>query len=456
MEYCEHFKGKKITVMGLGLLGRGIGDVRALAKCGAELIVTDLKTKEQLASSLKELEGFSNITYVLGEHRLDDFRGRDMILKAAGVPLDSPCINEARKEGIPVEMSAALFTRISGIPIIAVTGTRGKSTVTHLIHHVLSQTTDDEVLLGGNVRGVSNLALLEKTEEESVAVFELDSWQLQGFGEAKMSPHIAVFTTFLDDHLNYYGGDREKYFADKAQIFLHQEAGDTFVTTPEVFGRAEVFIKAHGKEFVQEVALVDESSVPDDWEIPLPGEHNRRNVALARAALAAAGVSDEAIRAGVETFKALPGRLEYLGEYKGVKVYNDNNATTPDATIAALRALGTDKKNIVLIIGGDEKNLDMSALLAEIPGVCSAVVLFKERGTERIRDEVFAMHNGALAVYEEEGLEATVRRAFDAAKEGDIILYSPAFSSFGKYFKNEYDRGDQFVALSRRFGEARV
>ena len=194
----------------------------------------------------------------------------------------------------------------------------------------------------------------------------------------------------------------------------------------------------------------DESLVPEDWTIPLVGEHNRRNVALARSALAAAGLADEDIRAGVESFHALPGRLEFLGEVRGVQVYNDNNATTPDATIAALRALVGEQKNIVLIIGGDEKNLDMSKLLAEIPRVCSRVVLFKERGTKRIRDAVFAMKKDGVAVYEEEGLEATVRCAFAVAEPGETILYSPAFSSFGAYFKNEYDRNDQFVAVVQK------
>src|SRR3989344_7736826 len=234
MNYCHHFKGKKITVMGLGLLGRGVGDARFLAGCGAELMITDLKSREQLAPSLAE---FSGITYVLGEHRLEDFRECDMVLKAAGVPLDSVYIAEARAHGIPVEMSSALFARLSGVPIIGVTGTRGKSTATHLIHHVLSQVTGKKVLLGGNVRGVSNLALLDEVTDASIAVMELDSWQLQGFGEQSISPKIAVFTNFLDDHLNYYGGNREKYFADKAQIFLHQGPGDTLVTTPEVFAR---------------------------------------------------------------------------------------------------------------------------------------------------------------------------------------------------------------------------
>jgi UDP-N-acetylmuramoylalanine--D-glutamate ligase len=441
INYCEEFKGKKITIMGLGLLGRGVGDVRTLAKCGADLIVTDLKTKEQLAPSLAELSDFPGITYVLGEHRLEDFRGRDMVLKAAGVPIDSPFIAEARSHGIPIEMSAALFARLSGVPTIGITGTRGKSTTTHLIHHVLSQATGEKILLGGNVRGVSNLALLDDVREESIAVLELDSWQLQGFGESNMSPKISVFTNFLDDHLNYYGGDREKYFADKAQIFLHQGPRDTFVTTSEVFERAEAFMKKHGKEFVQEVVLVDESTVPEDWALPLPGVHNRRNVALARAALAAAGLDDGAIRAGVETFTALPGRLEFLGEYKGVAIYNDNNATTPDATIAALEAVG-EKKNVVLIMGGSDKNIDMQPLFEAVATYAKHVELLGGTGTERIKGSF----PGARV---HDGVVSALAAAFEHAKRGDVLLFSPAFASFGM-FQNEYDRNDQFVSAVKK------
>lgn len=439
-DFRSRFKGKKITVMGLGLLGRGIGDVRFLASCGAELIVTDRKSAEELTEARAQLNDLPHITYVLGEHRLEDFRDRDLILKAAGVPLDSPYIAEARAHDIPIAMSAALFAEIAEIPTIGVTGTRGKSTVTHLIHHVLSQATDEPVLLGGNVRGVSNLSLLEDVHEDSVAVLELDSWQLQGFGEAKISPRIAVFTNFMDDHLNYYHDDREAYFADKAQIFLHQEAGDTFVTTPAVFARAEAYAKAHGATFPQEVVLVDDSMVPEEWRIPLPGAHNRRNVALAVAALRATSLDDEYIRAGIETFPGLPGRLEFLGEYRGVKLFNDTNATTPEATLAALEALSTER-NVVLIFGGADKGADMTALLEALPKYTKHVELLAGTGTDRIIEKV----PGATVHTD---MEAALHAALEHAEDGDVLLLSPAFASFG-LFKNEYDRGDQFVAAVR-------
>lgn len=206
------FAGKRVTVMGLGLLGRGVGDACLLAEAGAEVVVTDLKTETELAVSVAPLQAFANVSFTLGRHELADFEGKDFIVVAAGVPLDSPYLAHARQSGVRLVQSAALFAELAGVPIIGVTGTRGKSTVTMMIHHVLSFVTGEEVLLGGNIRGVSNLQLLKSVTPDSLCVMELDSWQLQGWGWAGMSPQVAVFTSFMEDHLNYYqrGGLRSR------------------------------------------------------------------------------------------------------------------------------------------------------------------------------------------------------------------------------------------------------
>jgi len=137
--YKEVFAGKKITVMGLGLLGRGVGDAEFLASHGAEVLVTDLKSKEELTESFNRLKSFSNVEFVFGEHRLEDFVDRDYILVSAGVPLESKYLKHAREAGVTLKQSAAWFAELSKVPVIGVTGTRGKSTVTHMIHHVLSE-----------------------------------------------------------------------------------------------------------------------------------------------------------------------------------------------------------------------------------------------------------------------------------------------------------------------------
>jgi UDP-N-acetylmuramoylalanine--D-glutamate ligase len=427
-----YFKDKKITVMGLGLLGRGVGDVRYLAEAGSELIVTDLKTHAQLAESAVQLKEFSNITFVLGEHRLEDFRGRDMILKAAGVPLDSVYIAEAEKEGIPVRMSADLLMELSEVPTIGVTGTRGKSTVTHMIHHVLSE-AGRPVVMGGNVRGVSNLALLAEVTPEHTLVLELDSWQCQGLGAAHLSPQIAIFTTFYSDHQNYYKNDPGQYLLDKANIFLHQDPDDTLVIGAQC---APTLIEAFGENILSKIVIAGADKLPSEWMLQIPGEHNRYNAALALAAARAYGIADDVSKKALENFRGVPGRLEFLGEKDGVKIYNDNNSTTPEATLAALDALGA--KNTVLIMGGADKELDMNKLLYKLKKV-KRVILLAGTGTNRALEFI----EGASVF---DSLKAAVDEAFVSAHPGDTILFSPAFASFGM-FKNEYERNDRFVEL---------
>src|SRR3989339_1872818 len=234
--YKKFFKNKKITIMGLGLLGRGLGYTRFLAECGTDLIVTDLKTKKQLAVSVRALKKFKNVKFVLVGHRLEDFRGKEMVINNPGVPSDSIYVKEAKKNNIPVEMDVSLFAKCApGVTIIGITGTRGKSMTTALVYEILSKNfKNKKVYLGGNVRGVATLPLLKKVKAGDIVVCELDSWQLQGFGEAKMSPHISVFTSFMPDHMNYYKNSMQRYFRDKANIFKYQKRGDVLIIRPGV------------------------------------------------------------------------------------------------------------------------------------------------------------------------------------------------------------------------------
>lgn len=444
----DYFKGKKVTVMGLGLLGRGIGDARYIAEAGAEeVIVTDLKAAAELKSSVDALRDLPNVRFVLGEHRLEDFAGRDLVLVAAGVPMDSEYLRHAREAGVPTTQSAALFAKLSGVPIIGVTGTRGKSTVTQMIYHTLSVVTGEKILLGGNVRGVSNLQLLAEVEDESLCVMELDSWQLQGFGWEEISPQIAVFTNFMEDHLNYYergGKSRDEamalYLKDKAQIFWHQEASDVLVTTPEVFAKLKTLPEA---KLEQEVVLVDESALPDDVLLAMPGQHNRLNAALAYEALKVLSLTDEEIFDGLASFAGVEGRLQFLGTVKGAKVFNDNNATTPQATTVALEALGTTDKNIILIAGGNDKGIALDDLVTAITTFAKKVFLIPGTGTDNLLP---ALKDRSVEVEKVADLKTAWQQVEAEVEEGEIILFSPAFSSFAQY-KNEYERNDEFVGL---------
>ena len=190
---------------------------------------------------------------------------------------------------------------------------------------------------------------------------------------------------------------------------------------------------------------------PKNWKLKIPGEHNRLNTMCAVLAARGIGIDERVIRKAVENFEGIEGRLQFVKDIKGIKIYNDNNSTTPDATIVALRAVGDiRKRKVVLIVGGDDKKLDTEKLVQEMPKWCSKIVMFRERGTETIKEQVFKFKKKGIEVYEEEGLENTVKRAFSVSKKGETILYSPGFSSFGKYFNNEYERSDQFMKLVKK------
>lgn len=440
MDYRAFLKGKKITIMGLGLLGRGINLVKFLYECGANLTVTDLKSKDELAPALEELKGLEGIEYVLGGHNMEDFKGKGMIVRAAGVPIDSPYIDEARKNGIPVEMDASLFAKLSPTEtvLIGVTGTRGKSTVSHIIFEALKE-AGKKVFLGGNVRGMATLPLLKEVSSGDHVVLELDSWQLQGFHESEISPHIAVFTTFFPDHLNYYKGDlpaqtgMKRYFADKTAIFKYQSKEDYLI----IGSQAKNAFKEFDAVPRARALVADANSLPRSFKLNLPGEHNRYNAGVALKTLEVLGLqTDDALQA-IGRFKSLPGRLEKLSEKDGVEIYNDTNSTTPDALLAALSSFPHDR--LILIAGGTDKDLDYTTLKGRLDDV-KAIFLLPGTATQKMKEHI------KKDFTESPDLSFLVKKALEVAQSGDTVLFSPGATSFG-LFKNEYDRGDKFVNL---------
>lgn len=462
MDYKEFFKGKKVTQIGLGLLGRGLNDAIFMLENGVEdLIVTDKKTAGELAPSVEKLKGYKNLRLVLGEHRLEDFENRDFILKGAGIPLDSEFIARAKEKGIPIEMDSSLFCKLlpPEVKVVGVTGTRGKSTTTHLINHIL-KTAGKKTILGGNIRDMATLPLIKDIYQgvgplDKIVVLELDSWQLQGFGESNISPHIAVFTTFMDDHLNYYGGDREKYFDDKTNIFKFQKENDFLVLGEDLDSR---IINYKSKKIIAR-----RSVVPRDWDAKLIGEHNLLNIACAVEACKVLGISEEKIKEGAESFTGVEGRLQFVREIGGVKIYNDNNATTPEATLAALASLqelrisnyelGVEnleskilnpesQNSIVLLCGGADKNISLNTVVEKINEVCKKVVLLKGTGSEKLKPLLKDFVEVAT-------LEEGVKKAYGFCEKGDNLLFSPMFASFGM-FNNEYERNDLFLDIVDR------
>ncbi len=435
--YKEFFDGKRVTLMGLGLLGRGTGDADFMARMGASLTITDLKPQEKLAASLEQLCGYPGIRYVFGEHRPEDFRDTDMVIKAAGVPLNSRYIEEARSAGVPVYMSTALFAKFArqaGARLVGVTGTRGKSTVSHMIYHAL-KSAGMRAHLGGNIRGLSTLAMLPDVREGDIVVLELDSWQLQGFGDLGLSPDIAIFTNLMQDHLNYYA-DMHTYFADKANIFRNQGRGDVLIAGSGVAPQ----IKQAGPPSAVRVP----PQLPASWTLKLVGAHNRENAALAAETLRALKVDEKKIRKGLETFGGVEGRLQHVTVLKGVHIYNDNNSSTPEAVVAALTALAP-LYPIILIAGGADKKVRLEALAHQIKQSAKETILLPGTGTGNLKP--------LLKQYKEaEDIRAALTLALANAKKGDAILFSPGFASFSQ-FSNEYERNDAFVAEVSRLAK---
>lgn len=446
-EYIDKFKDKKITIMGLGLLGRGVNVTKFLAECGADLIVTDLKEKKELADSLDQLKKYKNIEYFLGRHRFSEFEGRDMIIKAASVPKDSKYLERAREDGATVEMDASLFAKLAPAEtkLVGVTGTRGKSTVTHLVHDIL-KAAGKRVHIGGNVKGQATLPLLKDVKSDDFVVLELDSWQLQGFGEAKISPQYAIFTNLMEDHQDYYKNMRE-YFKDKANIFLYQSPDDYLVTTADSFKAIQKYYgeRAH-KKVKGTMAMAKPKILLDDYQSQLVGEHNRQNIAAAVQLADLLRIDSSISKRAVADFKPLDGRLQYVRKILDRSIYNDNNATTPDATVAAIKSIKNemDEGDITLIVGGSDKGLDTTELERVIKRHVKNVVLIPGTGTDQIRFKLY--DDDDLNIDEKESIHDALELAIDEmTAPGDAILFSPGFASFDQ-FANAYEREEAFLA----------
>jgi len=231
----------------------------------------------------------------------------------------------------------------------------------------------------------------------------------------------------------------ERYLLDKAQVFLHQKEGDLLVVGKQAYEA----LQSYKQQIRARVVVADQNDVPDAWKLKLQGEHNRYNAGIAVAVCREYGIPDETIRGAVEAFASLPGRMQRVGDMRGVQVYNDTNATTPDAVAATLHALGSDTiQNVVLIAGGMDKGLDPAPMAEAMHKTCKYVVLLPGSGTNRLRvvcDELNTSRCSTVA-----DMQEAVDVACHEAQPGDVLVLSPGFASHN-LFTNEYDRGEQFL-----------
>ncbi|MBD3359814.1 MAG: UDP-N-acetylmuramoyl-L-alanine--D-glutamate ligase [Candidatus Buchananbacteria bacterium] len=449
------FKNKKVTVMGLGLHGGGVSVAKFLAKKGAKVTVTDLKTKTQLEPSIKKLKRFK-IKYVLGKHNKSDFKNPDMIIQNPGVPGNSEYLKIARQHNIPIETDLTLFFKLCpSQEIIGITGTKGKSTTTKLIHEIIRKYKSDAVI-GGNIR-ISPLESLSKIKPDTPVVLELSSWQLEGLGKYKLSPRYAVVTNILRDHLNTYNGP-VAYRQAKELIFKNQAVNDFLVLNKDNQETKQMAkrVKSNLYWFSKKNLNKTEKGcyVKKDWiiikdkierqllnikNIKLQGEHNLANVLAACTLTYVFGLPFELIAKTVKGFKGIEGRLQLIRQHQGIKYYNDTTATAPDAVIAALNSF---EKPVVLLAGGTDKKLEFKQLARAIKKQVKALILFEGTATDKLIKELNKIKFDKTLI-----IVDSMREAFSQAKyileSGDIFLLSPGAASFG-LFVNEFDRGEQF------------
>lgn len=455
----EDLKGKRVTVFGLGLNEGGVGTVEFLERSGVrEIIVTDVKKRDDLLPSLAKLARYKNITYVLGQHRPEDFTHTDLVVKNPAIPWTNEYVRLAESKGVPVEMDSSLFFASCKNPIIGVTGTRGKTTTASMIAHILESAGRPVARVG--ISRMPVLGALEKVKPGEMVVFELSSWRLSALGRAKRSPGIAVWTNLYPDHLNYYrtmAGYRKdkKYiyqFQRKAGILVANSSLD-FIREEPPAGTTLFFSEAgaipgDGVFFRGDEAVIvrggAESVLFRTSDLMVPGDHNRANALAAAAVASVSGIPGASIAAALRSFRGVPHRLELLGEKRGVTYCNDTAATSPEGAIAALRSFGG--KPIILIAGGADKNLSFGGFAEEILARTKGVVFFKGTATEAILREIrtrLPAEDARRPFEVVPGMDKAVEIASRAAEPGDIVLLSPGAASFG-LFDNEFDRGERF------------
>lgn len=431
-------RGRRVVVMGLGVQSGGLGVAAFMREHGADLVVTDLRSESQLASSLGAL-GTAGVRYVLGRHEFEDFVRAEIVVRNPAVPAGSPYLGVARDAGAYVEMEFTLFLRwCRQARVIGVTGTRGKTTTATALHAMLTA-GGERALLAGNMR-VSALAQLHEIEPGSTVVLELSSAQLEGLAGSGLRTRGAIVTNLMADHLDRYD-DMQAYAEAKLPLVANQRAGD-WAVIPVGHGWPDWFAARAGGAVVRP----DLAYAPPGWTSSrLSGRHNRANLALAAAAAGQAGVGESAIARAIGEFGGVAARQELLGTLRGVRAYNDTTATTPEAALAALAAIPGPW---VLIAGGSDKRLDFGPLAARLRSTAQlrGMVLLPGSGTDRLVPLLAGCRVSAAA-----DMAQAVDRGMALARQGDALVLSPACASFG-LFTNEFDRGDQFVARLTELG----
>lgn len=431
----------------------------------------DQKSEEALGPVADELRALG-VRLVLGPDYLDRLDAPwDAVFLTPGMPKDVPVLQTLRARGVPFHSEIGLFFSLCRAPIIGITGSSGKTTTTSLIGAILNG-TGKPVYVGGNI-GKPLVEIVESIPEDAWVVLELSSFQLEMLN---VSPHMAVVTNITPNHLDLHG-TMDAYIAAKRRIYEFQKGSDVAVFNADDATTRDMMARAPGRRiaFSRREVPTAGSWVEDERivvnarhragaaptvicrvdELQLPGDHNVENVLAAVAVADACGVDAEHIRTAVTSFTGVRHRLEFVGEWNGVRYYNDSIATSPARAVAGIRAF---TEPIVLIAGGYDKQLPFDELAAALPGKVHTIVLLGDTAAKierAIADHTEKTGEQAPVVMRVDSLEDAVVQSRRAARPGDVVLLSPACASYDM-FPNFEVRGDRFRELTARFDEPRA
>jgi UDP-N-acetylmuramoylalanine--D-glutamate ligase len=446
--------------MGLGLNGGGLASTRYFAKRGAQVTVTDLRLEEVLAPTLSELEGL-DLRLVLGRHEEQDFLDADLVVKNPAVRADNPYLKLARR----VETDLSLFLAALKNPVLAVTGSKGKSTTATALHALVSA-QDPGGRIGGNI-AVSPLSFLEDLEPSAPVVLELSSWQLADLrGRGVLRPKVAGVTNLLWDHMNSYP-NQEAYAADKAValegvdstgwalVNADQPWGNWFALRSA--GRLALFSATGRPKGVAEARFWLEAGEGwGEWpgidgafhrqrlvpaQLLVPGAPFRQNCLMAAALAVLYGVDAALVAPTLATFGGVEHRLERFHTWQGIDFYNDTTATIPEAAAASVAAFS---QPVHWIGGGTDKNLDLAAY--ETMPRPASISLLRGSATDRMLPVLKARGWSWKGPFG--SLDEALNSALEGAEVGSVVLMSPGAASF-ELFRNEFDRGHTFKNLVR-------
>ncbi len=448
-----NLEGKRVLVVGLARTGTGV--VRFLAQQRARVMATDIRSGDELRHYLSTTGGL-NVRTELGGHRIETFLSADLIVVSPGVPLSIEPIAAAREKGIEIISEIDLACRFIRDPIIGITGTNGKTTTTLLLGDML-KASNKKVFVGGNVGNPLIDCIGGDTWDYVVA--EISSFQLEAI--AQFRPSVALMLNITEDHLDRYP-DYDEYIRAKSRLFLNQRDTDFAVLNaddgtinaivPQIKARKWYFSLTSSLKvgaFLDRDALVYRNPVGnvERWElagVSLKGIHNIENMLAAMAAAKICSCPTGAIQTALESFRGLPHRLEFVRELDGVSFYNDSKGTNVGSVVKSLKSF---HEPIILIAGGKDKGGDYGPLKGVVAERVKRLILMGEA-----RQRMAQALGNSVPTTMADTLEEAVQRAHEGSRRGNVVLLSPACSSFDM-FRDYEERGDLFKEIVNRRGK---